>query len=375
MIKHDFNLKSLNTFGLDIKADKYFSFTNIDELRRFMQNSKIDLNEILILGGGSNILFSKNYPGLVLHPNIDFIKKIEENNDEIFLEVGSGVNWDTFVKYCVKNRYYGAENMSLIPGNVGATAVQNAGAYGTEAKDLIMYVKVFDLYENKEMILNNIDCKFEYRNSIFKTDSYKNRILITSIVYKLSKISKYRAKINSYKGNRFKKQYFFWRDFIYHLSRSVNIKSIGKKSVLDYRFLKNLLEDSGLLSLELKRRIVIKTRTSKLPDIKKLGNVGSFFKNPIITLEKSQKLKQDYPNVILFPYVEGYMKVSAAWLIDQCGLSGERIGDAATLKHLPLTIVNYGEATSNDILNLADKIEKRVLSKFDVVLEKEVVIV
>src|SRR5690606_10249211 len=109
-------------------------------------------------------------------PNIDFIKKIEENNDEIFLEVGSGVNWDTFVKYCVKNRYYGAENMSLIPGNVGATAVQNAGAYGTEAKDLIMYVKVFDLYENKEMILNNIDCKFEYRNSIFKTDSYKNRI-------------------------------------------------------------------------------------------------------------------------------------------------------------------------------------------------------
>ena len=160
-----------------------------------------------------------------------------------------------------------------------------------------------------------------------------------------------------------------------HLGKTINIKSIKEKKILDYRFLKNLLEDSGLLPLSLKRKIVIRTRTSKLPDINRLGNVGSFFKNPIISIEKADQLKKEYPDVVLFPYLDDKMKVSAGWLIDKCGWSGRRVGDAGTLKHLPLTIVNYGNATSEDIMILATKIENDVFSTFGVKIEKEVVVV
>ncbi len=375
MIERNFSLRASNTFGLDVRADRFFSFTNVEGLRLFMQEFDGDYNDILILGGGSNMLFSKDYEGIIIHPNIEFITKIKETKNDIYFEVGSGVNWDDFVKFCVKNKHYGAENMSLIPGNVGATAVQNAGAYGTEAKDLIVTVNTFDLYKREEIVLTNEECLFEYRNSIFKTDEYKNRIIITSIVYKLSKVSKYRSKINSFKGNYFTKRYRYWKEFFGHLRRSVNMKAIWERKLLDYRFLKNLLEDSGLLPLSVKRKIVIRTRTSKLPDINKLGNVGSFFKNPIISIEKADQLKKDYPDVVLFPYLEDKMKVSAGWLIDKCGWSGKRVGDAGTLKHLPLTIVNYGSATSEDIITLAVKIEDAVLSTFGVVIEKEVVVV
>ena len=302
------------------------------------------------------------------------LKKTEETDRDIYFEVGSGLNWDDFVKFCVKNRYYGAENMSLIPGNVGATAVQNAGAYGTEAKNLIVKVFAYDIKEKKKIELSNADCEFEYRNSVFKKPGFKNRILITSIVYKLSKVSKYTSKMKSYSGGVLSRHWKYWKDFSKHLIKSIRLKK-GNRSFLDYRFLKNLLEDSGLLPLRVKRKIVIRTRTSKLPDIQTLGNVGSFFKNPIITQKKASELLQEYPDVILFPYLPGLEKVSAAWLIDKCGWSGRKVGDAGTLKHLPLTIVNYGNATSKDILNLADKVENAVLEKFDVVLEKEVVIV
>lgn len=376
MVKSNISLKPYNTFGLDVTAKSFFSFSSVSELHDFLRTFKSGFTDLLILGGGSNVLFSKNYEGTVLHSNIKFIKKLEETSDNIYLEVGSGLNWDDFVQFCVKNKYYGAENMSLIPGNIGATAVQNAGAYGTEAKDLIVSVKAYDLYKKKEIELDNSECNFEYRNSIFKTDLFKNRILITSIIYRLSKISKYQSKMKTYEGNFFQRHFHYWTDFIGHLFRSINLNKKGsKKSYLDYRFLKNLLEESGLLPLSVKRRIVIRTRTAKLPDIDKLGNVGSFFKNPIISMEKANSLKEQYSDVILFPYLENRMKVSAAWLIDECGWSGEKIGDAGTLKHLPLTIVNYGNATSEDILTLAQKIETAVLSKFDVILEKEVVIV
>ncbi|QWX83706.1 UDP-N-acetylmuramate dehydrogenase [Cellulophaga sp. HaHaR_3_176] len=375
MIEKNISLKTSNTFGLDVITDRFFSFSNLEELKEFITQFEGDLKEILILGGGSNMLFSKNYEGIIIHPKIDFIKTIKETNDDIFLEVGSGINWDYFVTFCVKKKYYGAENMSLIPGNVGATAVQNAGAYGTEAKDLIITVKAYDLHEKKEVTLSNEECNFEYRNSIFKTENYKNRILITSIVYKLSKKSKYDLKMNSYSGNYISKRFKYWKEFFTHLRKSVNLKSVRDKKLLDYRFLKNLLEDSGLLPLSIKRRIVIKTRTSKLPDINELGNVGSFFKNPIISIDKANQLKEAYPDVILFPYLEDKMKVSAAWLIDKCGWSGKRIGGAGTLKHLPLTIVNYGNATSEDIITLAAKIEESVLLTFDVIIEKEVVLI
>lgn len=376
MLKSNISLKSYNTFGLEAKAKDFFSFSNVTELDAFIISYKGLLTDLLILGGGSNVLFSKNYEGTILHSRIKYIKKLVETPQEIYLEVGSGLNWDEFVQFCVKNKYYGAENMSLIPGNIGATAVQNAGAYGTEAKDLIVSVKVYDLHEKKEIELDNNECNFEYRNSIFKTDSFKNRILITSIVYRLSKVSKYQIKMDMYYGNVLKKHFCFWKDFIAHLFSSINLnRGGGRRSFFDYRFLKNLLEDSGLLPLAVKRRIVIKTRTSKLPDIEKLGNVGSFFKNPIISIEKANSLKNQYQDVMLFPYLEDSMKVSAAWLINGCGWSGKMVGDAGSLKHLPLTIVNYGNATSKDILTLAEKIEAAVLLKYDVVLEKEVVII
>ena len=375
MIERNFSLKRSNTFGLDVKTDRFFSFKTVEELKLFMEKFDGDLDEILILGGGSNMLFSKDYNGIIIHPNLCFIKQVEETENHIWFEVGAGVNWDDFVQYTVKNKYYGAENMSLIPGNVGATAVQNAGAYGTEAKDLIVSLKAYDLYEKKEILLMNEDCCFEYRNSIFKTKDYKNRILITSIIYKLSKISKYKETLNSIKGNFIMKRYKFWKEFMTHLCKTIKIKSIKEKKILDYRNLKNLMEDSGLLPLSLKRKIVIKTRTSKLPDINKLGNVGSFFKNPIISMDKANQLKRKYPDIVLFPYLEDKMKVSAGWLIDKCGWGGKRVGDAGTLQHLPLTIVNYGNATSEDIITLATKIEDEVFNMFDVKIEKEVVVV
>ena len=266
--------------------------------------------------------------------------------------------------------------MSLIPGNIGATAVQNAGAYGAEAKDLIVEVKAYDLRERKRITLSNAQCQFAYRNSVFKTPDFQNRILITSIVYRLSKKSKYYFNVKSQKGNYLTKRLRFWAGFVQHLSKTFRLsKGKGLRSFLDFRFLKNLLEDSGLFPLRMKRKIVIRTRTSKLPDIDKLGNVGSFFKNPIIPDEQANQIKSEYPSTILFPYRPGFQKISAAWLIDQCGWSGQKIGDAGTLKHLPLTIVNYGNATSEDILQLADKIETDVMSKFGVKLEKEVVVV
>ena len=375
MIKKNFSLKKWNTFGLDIRADRFFSFKNIEELMLFFKKFNVRNDEIMILGGGSNVLFSNDYKGIIIHSDVCFINMVKETTKDVYIEVGSGVNWDDFVKFSVKNKFYGAENMSLIPGNVGATAVQNAGAYGTEAKDLIVNVKAYDLYEKKEIILSNKECNFAYRNSIFKTESYKNRIIITSIIYKLSKVSKYQARLDSLKGSYFTKRLKYWKEFLNHLRRSVSMKALREKKLLDYRFLKNLLEDSGLIPLSVKRKIVIKTRTSKLPDINKLGNVGSFFKNPIISIEKANQLKRDYKDVVLFPYLDGKMKVSAGWLIDKCGWSGKRVGDAGTLEHLPLTIVNYGNATSEDILNLASKIENNVFSTFDVKIEKEVVVV
>tara|TARA_R110002012_G_scaffold66614_1_gene174118 strand:- start:202270 stop:203394 length:1125 start_codon:yes stop_codon:yes gene_type:complete len=374
-MRNEVALKSYNTFGLDVKASHFFPFTNIEELDNFMKAYKGNLEDILILGGGSNILFSSDFKGQILHSKINYIKKVEESEDQIFLEVGSGLEWDEFVKYCVANKYYGAENMSLIPGNVGATAVQNAGAYGTEAKDLIHKVIAYDLFAREQLVLSNKDCKFEYRNSIFKTEAYKNRILITSIVYILSKRSKYHIKLNSYSGFRISRQFKFWMNFIRHLSKSIDLRKSKGIPRLDYRFLKNLLEDSGLLPLKVKRSIVIKTRTSKLPDINELGNVGSFFKNPIIEANRAIKLKEQYPDAILFPYTEGFVKVSAAWLIDKCGWSGRKVGDAGTLLHMPLTIVNYGKATSKDILELAKNVEHAVYTKFKIVLEKEVVVI
>lgn len=376
MLKTNISLKPYNTFGLEANAKELFSFTSVMELDDFIMSYKESLSDILILGGGSNVLFSKDYTGTILHSKISYIKTVNETETEIFLEAGSGLNWDEFVQFCVKNKYYGAENMSLIPGNIGATAVQNAGAYGTEAKDLIVTVKVYDLFKKQEIELTNSECNFEYRNSIFKSNDFKDKILITSIVYRLSKISKFQAKLLTYQGSLLKRHFYFWKDFIGHFFSSINLnRKSGRKSFLDYRFLKNLLEDSGLLPLAVKRKIVIKTRTSKLPDINKLGNVGSFFKNPIISLEKANNLKNEYPDVILFPYLVGEMKVSAAWLIHGCGWSGKTHGDAGSLEHLPLTIVNYGNATSYDILTLAKNIEEAVLLKYDIVLEKEVVIV
>lgn len=376
MLKSNISLKPYNTFGLEANARELFSFESVEELDNFMESYSGSINDIFILGGGSNVLFSRNYEGTIIHSKINYIKAVKETDTEIFLEAGSGLNWDEFVQYCVKKKYYGAENMSLIPGNIGATAVQNAGAYGTEAKDLIVTVKVYDLHEKKEIELTNNECKFEYRNSIFKTIEFKNRILITSIIYRLSKISKFQARMSTYEGGFLKRHFYYWKDFLGHLFSSVSANQKGgKRSFFDYRFLKNLLEDSGLLPLSVKRKIVIKTRTSKLPDIKKLGNVGSFFKNPIITIEKANSLKKEYPDVILFPYLENKMKVSAAWLIDGCGWSGKKYGDAGSLKHLPLTIVNYGSASSDDILTLAKNIEAAVLLKYDIILEKEVVII
>ncbi|WP_299577628.1 UDP-N-acetylmuramate dehydrogenase [uncultured Sunxiuqinia sp.] len=328
----DFSLKNYNTFGIDAKARFFFEFTELDDLTEFLeQNTSWREEQLLLLGGGSNLLLVHDFDGLVIHPNVPGVQVVRETRNQVWLEVGAGEDWDRFVDYCVKSEFYGLENLSLIPGTVGAAPVQNIGAYGVEVKDYIDTVNGFDLETMTSYSIPAEECRFAYRNSIFKNE-LKNRFIVSSVVFRLEKFPEFK---------------------------------------LDYGSLKAEVEKRGELHPLHVREAVVAIRQSKLPDPMELGNAGSFFKNPVVDAELAEKLKADYPGMPAYPAEDGKVKLAAGWLIEQCGWKGFREGDAGVHEHQALVLVNYGSATGEELFQLAERIKSSVADRFGVELEPE----
>jgi UDP-N-acetylmuramate dehydrogenase len=330
----NYPLRKLHTFGTEASTKYYFEFTETEDLEGFLATNKDWPNQqLLIIGSGSNLLFVNDFPGLIINPNIPGIKIVHEDRNNIWLEVGAGVVWDELVEYAVFNRWGGIENLSLIPGKVGAAAVQNIGAYGMEIQNQIETVTGFNLETLTENILESTDCQFAYRDSIFKNE-LKNSFIITSVVFKLDKFPEY---------------------------------------ILNYGDLKSETEKLGSINLRNIRKAVIGIRESKLPDPKIFGNAGSFFKNPVIEEVQATQLLNIYPNMPHYSAPENRMKLAAGWLIEQCGWKGFRRGDAGVHEKQALVLVNYGNATGMEIFELSEEIRQSVQDKFGVELEREVI--
>ncbi len=328
------SLKSYNSFGIDARAKQFFEFSEAEQLISFCKSIDIKDKEVFILGGGSNVLFTKDFNGLILHPVIKGIEITDETDSTVLVKVGAGEIWDTFVEWAVNNNYYGIENLSLIPGYVGASPVQNIGAYGVEVKDIIESVETIDIYDLTNRTFSNKDCEFEYRDSIFKS-KLKSRFLITHVNFRLKK----NGQLKTHYGN-----------------------------------IETELKNFSAINLENVRQAIINIRQQKLPNPNEIGNAGSFFKNPIVSTDKANELKLEYPNIPTYPAGSRLTKLAAGWLIEQSGWKGKSIGDAAVHKNQALVIVNKANAKGFEINNLADMIVNSVFRKFGISLEKEVII-
>ena len=337
-IEQNISLRPFNTFRIDAKAKHFASFKTLDELAQLTKD--FDRTEKLILGGGSNILFVKDFDGIVLNNQILGIEELHEEPEHVFVKVGAGENWHEFVQYCIKKDWSGLENLSLIPGNTGAAPMQNIGAYGVEQEDLFWDLEAFHLKEQRVRTFTRTDCQFGYRESVFK-GKYKDQFAILSVTFRLRKKP------------------------IFHTSYGAIKEELDKMGVKD-------------LSIWAISQAVINIRSSKLPDPKEIGNAGSFFKNPIISEEQYRRLKKDYPNIVGFETVAGTVKLAAGWLIEQCGpkesvtWKGYRKGDAGCHARQALVLVNYGNAKGKEILELSKEIQKSVKKKFEIELEREV---
>jgi UDP-N-acetylmuramate dehydrogenase len=337
MIYKNVSLKKYNTFGLDYKADCMIHLENEQEAIEFFNGNVVWNKPFLVLGSGSNILFTSNFKGTILYPEISGIK-IEDkdlNKGEVIVSAGAGINWDDFVAWTVDNGFGGLENLSLIPGKVGATPVQNIGAYGVEVKDQIVSVRTLIVNDGSIRVFENNECEFGYRNSIFKRRE-KGRYLVTRVYYRLA---------------------------------------INPQMNLIYDSLKEEVNKIGTETLQNTRQAVINIRRNKLPDPEIIGNAGSFFKNPVVNKSVAGSLKNRYPDLPVYPDQEGYIKLASGWLIDRCGWKGKRRGDAGVHEKQALVLVNYGKATGKEILDLSEEIKESVRDKFGIDLEREVEVV
>lgn len=326
----NYSLKNYNSFRVNHKANFFLKIENDKSLIDFLSDKKFKNEKKLIIGGGSNILFTKDYEGVILYSCIKGIHILEENDNHIKLKVGSGENWDDFVKFCVNKNWYGIENLSLIPGSVGAAPIQNIGAYGVEIKDYIYDVNGIDLKNNLKKTYTNKSCDFEYRDSIFKRE-LKNNFFVTEVTFILNK---------------------------------------NKKFTLDYSELKNI--NGQNLTIQNVRDKIIEIRNSKLPDPKLLANAGSFFKNPIINIKIAKNIKEKYNDFKYYQINESMVKISAAWLIEKSGWKGHKEKNIGVYNKHALVLVNYSSENGKDIKILSKKIKESVLKKFNVTLEKEV---
>ena len=336
-IRENFSLKPYNTFGIDAKAKYFSSFDSVKSLEEILNSQFSIFNSQLILGGGSNLLFTKDVDGIVLKNEIKGIEITHQDNDFIYVKAGAGVNWHEFVLFCLRNNYAGVENLSLIPGNVGASPMQNIGAYGVEVKDVFYQLEAYHINEKKRKTFSFDECEFGYRESVFKR-KYKNEFIITSVSFRLRKTP------------------------VFNIS---------------YGAIQQELEKIGVRELNIQAisQAVINIRSSKLPDWKEVGNAGSFFKNPQIPNLQFQQLKEKFTGIVAFRAGEDHTKLAAGWLIEQCGWKGYRKGDAGCYTRQALVLVNYGNATGKEIFDLSEDIIQSVKNKFEVSLQREVNII
>ena len=324
------SLLPYNTFGIDVSASRFLEYASVAELKEYIVQGAVT-TPFLHIGGGSNLLFTKDYDGLILHSRIGGIEVTAEDSQTVSLRVGAGVVWDDFVACCVEHGWYGAENLSLIPGEVGASAVQNIGAYGVEVKDLITAVETVNV-QGYGRVYSVEECEYAYRSSIFKRPENKS-VFVTYVRFRLSKEERY---------------------------------------TLDYGTIRQELAKYPAPTLPIVRKVIIEIRESKLPDPKVMGNAGSFFMNPIVAKEKLEALQRDYPRIPYYELPDGRVKIPAGWMIDQCGWKGKSLGPAAVHDKQALVLVNRGGAKGSDIVALSDAVRASVRDKFGIDIHPEV---
>ncbi|AEU09397.1 UDP-N-acetylmuramate dehydrogenase [Blattabacterium sp. (Cryptocercus punctulatus) str. Cpu] len=337
-IKKNFSLKNFNTFGINVYARYFINVKNIEDLQKTLD--RYPYIPIFFLGNGSNILFLKNYyQGLVIKMGIKGKKIIKENNSKVIVKAFAGENWNEFVDWTIKKGFNGLENLSFIPGTVGASPIQNIGAYGSEVKDTLLEVQVYDIYSGIIRKFTREECKLEYRNSFFKYPHVKNKFLILSVSFLLSK--KYK-KLN-----------------IYSIEIKKELKYMNVKKPTPYDL----------------RKVIFNIRNRKLPNPKKIGNAGSFFINPIVKILDLKKLQYEYSTIIGYYFSKDKVKISASSLIETIGWKGKKIGDVGVYEKQPIVLVNYGKASGMDIYYFSEKITKKIKKKLGIVLTKEVNII
>jgi UDP-N-acetylmuramate dehydrogenase len=346
-IQNNISVKQYNTFAINAYANSFTTFNSVENLAELLQSaSQIrnnQQNSVLILGGGSNLLFTSDFDGLILKNEIKGIRVVKEDEHHIYIQAGAGESWHQFVLYCIEHNLAGVENLSLIPGNVGASPMQNIGAYGVEIKDVFYSLEAYHIKDKKIVTFTLNDCEFGYRESVFKR-KFKDQFVILSVTYRLNRIPDYK----------------------------ITYGAIGQE-----------LEKMGVkdLSIQAVSQAVINIRSSKLPDPAVIGNAGSFFKNPEIQHSKFISLKEAFPGIVGYDLPNGNVKLAAGWLIEQCGPSagtswkGYRKGDAGCHEKQALVLVNYGNATGREIYDLSEEILQSVKAKFSVKLEREVNII
>lgn len=332
-ISHNISLKNYNTFGIDVTAKKFISISNSNELYELLQ---IENENLFILGGGSNMLLTKNIEQeLVVHVNIKGKKVIHEDEKNVWIKASAGENWHELILWSINNDYGGLENMSLIPGNVGTAPIQNIGAYGRELKDNFIECEALEIATGATKIFNKKECEFDYRNSIFK-NKLKGKFIITSVTFKLTK----------------------------------------KEHILNTKYgaIENELSNNKIIKPTIKdiSNAIIAIRKSKLPDPEKLGNSGSFFKNPIIQKKAFDEFISKFPDAPSYKVSDNEIKIPAGWLIEQSGFKGKQFGDAGVHKKQALVLVNYGNASGKEILDLAMNIKHEVFKKFKIEINPEV---
>ena len=352
MFYQNISLNSYNTFGIDVRTNFFAELSQIADLQGIIASPKWQQTQKLILGGGSNLLFTKNFEGLVMKINFLGIQKVAEDNDFVWLKVGAGENWHEFVLYAIANNYGGIENLSLIYGTVGASPMQNIGAYGVEIKDVVENVEAVSLESGEILNFSHTACEFAYRQSIFKT-TLKHKVVITNVTFKLTK-----------QNHKFNISYGAISQEL--TKQNFDISNISNANLDNSNNFNNL-------TLRAISNAVIAIRQSKLPNPAELGNAGSFFKNPEIPLTQFYKLKEIFTHIISYPTEnQDIIKVPAGWLIEQCGWKGKKVGNVGVHKEQALVLVNYGNGTGSEIWALATAIQESVLEKFGITLQMEV---
>lgn len=332
MKSENFQLQNYNTFGLQAQASVFFSYSSHEDLCSFLKNDfRRDL-PFFILGGGSNVLFTRNYPGTIIHPETKGISIVKEDSDTVFVNVAAGEIWDDFVKWAVEHNFYGAENLSFIPGCIGASPVQNIGAYGVEAKDIIHEIHCLSIANQTERMFSNAECKFGYRDSIFKHEE-AGKYIVLDVTFKLQKHA------------------------------SFNLRYGSLQSVID----------ESTATLQTVRDAIIAIRKDKLPDPKEIGSAGSFFKNPVIPKAQADALKEQYPTMVTYPVGDEHTKIAAGWLIDSLGFKGFQIGGAKVHPKQALVLTNAGDAEGSDVVKLAEEIQRKVFETYGITIVPEVI--